>query len=159
MQNNPMYPRSPPMAQKLHYGRARPMSSPSQPPSHFSRAHVGSPAQYATPVPPQAPATTHYPPFPRGQKPMTRLMTYSGLVPAFDETAAATAHARAPPQAPAHDGPGGSNSNSTWKQKYMRARLQQQHQPPIMTPNSADGATGLHHGRSCSSCTAPKVKQ
>ncbi len=118
-----------------------------------------------------------------------RLMTYQGFEPAFDD---APAPQPAPmPQAPpafqpqhvppphfvAQLAPPSSMAAPpklppaspalTWKQKYMRARMEQkrasgevEHAKPSSARSVASGEreTGLGHTRGCSTCTMPKIK-
>lgn len=124
-----------------------------------------------------------------------RLMTYQGFEPAFDDgphpvasphfqshvvgppaPTPAHAHVQPPPFSPAVNrslhpvAPPQKPSSPalTWKQKYMRARLEQkqseggetQHARPSAPSMAHTGReTGLGHARGCSTCTMPKIKK
>jgi hypothetical protein len=161
-------------------------ASPSQPHPFITPAQPLSRA--APPAPAPAPTTARYqqrpqklPPPPsyshvhtyaRAQKPMARLMTYSGLLPAFDEAAAATAVAAAAaahaPQRPGYaHGPASPDlpvpgpaheTSGNWRNKYMRLRGQQKGGHATAASQAhAEASTGLGHTRGCSTCTAPKL--
>lgn len=86
--------------------------------------------------------------------------------PTHHPFSAPVSHFQPPPPPLSHPPPPTQHQStplarSMWKQKYMRARMeQQQKQQPAARPveSYASRPTGLGHARGCSTCTAPKIK-